>query len=84
VSIRYKRYIPVLVADMLHTGEQIGGFTSSCRHIADIYTSDTNDTLQKISQFIEPVLMLFMGITVGSIALSIILPIYEITNHLSK
>jgi type II secretory pathway component PulF len=71
------------VIDLIETGERTGGLASACSNIARMYESETDETIQRISRVIEPVLMLCMGGVVGSIALSIVMPIYEITNHLN-
>lgn len=78
-----QRLVPELAADLIETGERTGGVAAACAHIARIYESEVEDLIQRISRIIEPVLMLCMGGVVGSIALSIVLPIYEITNHLN-
>ena len=75
---------PTLVPDMLSIGEKTGTLGIMFGNIARIYDEEIDSFIKQISSFIEPILMIFMGIIVGSIALSIILPIYEITNHLSN
>jgi type IV pilus assembly protein PilC len=75
---------PLLVIDFLETGERTGGIAVACEHIANLYESEVDESVKRISTVIEPVLMLGMGIIVGGIALSIVMPIYEITSYLSK
>ena len=75
---------PQLVSDFLETGEKTGGIAVSCEHIAALYESEVDESVKRISSIIEPVLMLGMGGVVGGIALSIVMPIYEITGNLSK
>ncbi|MEI6057793.1 MAG: type II secretion system F family protein [bacterium] len=73
-----------IIIDLLETGERTGSVAHACENIARIYESELDETIDRISRVIEPLLMLGMGGVVGSIALSIIMPIYEITNHLSR
>jgi type II secretory pathway component PulF len=75
---------PRLVIDFLETGERTGGIAVACEHIASLYELEVDESVKHISTVIEPVLMLGMGIVVGGIALSIVMPIYEITSYLSK
>jgi len=56
----------------------------ACSHIASIYEAEVEESIKRITQIIEPALMLGMGLTVGSIALSIVMPIYSITSHLTQ
>ncbi len=69
---------------MIDIGERTGNLAIMMGHCSRIFEQDMDTFLKRFSSLIEPVLMIFMGVVVGSIALSIILPVYEITNHLSK
>ncbi len=80
---KYPHLFPSLVPDMISIGERTGKTNDMFIQISKIYEEEIDHSIKQFSTFIEPVLMILMGILVGSIALSIILPIYEITNHLS-
>ena len=79
-----KNLIPHTVIDFIKIGERTGGLASACNHIATIYEAEVEELVKRMSVLVEPALMLGMGITAGAIALSIVMPIYEITNHLTK
>ncbi len=79
-----KKLFPIMVSDMLSIGERTGNLGNMCKSVSKVYEDELDSFIKQFSSFIEPILMIFMGIIVGSIALSIILPIYEITNHLSN
>lgn len=81
---RYAKYFPSLLIDMCELGERTGNMALMFKHCSRIFEQDIDNTIKKFSSLIEPVLMIFMGLIVGSVALSIILPVYEITNSLSK
>jgi type II secretory pathway component PulF len=81
---KYKKYFPIIFIDMVSIGERTGNLGMMFGHMAHIFEQDIENVLKRFTSLIEPILMVFMGIVVGSIALSIILPVYEITNHLSK
>lgn len=70
--------------DMCKIGEKTGNLSQMMGYCSVIFDQDIDIFLKRFSVLIEPILMIFMGLIVGSIALSIILPIYEITNHLNK
>jgi type II secretory pathway component PulF len=85
VSIsKHIKYFPRLIIDMSSIGEKTGNFALMLGNCGRILEQDIDNTLKKVSSLIEPVLMVFMGLIVGSVAISIILPVYEITNHISK
>lgn len=73
---------PGLVADMLGAGEASGSLGEAAFHLADYYENEFEEATQKLSVLIEPVLMICMGLIVGFVAISMILPIYAITDHL--
>jgi type IV pilus assembly protein PilC len=81
---KYRRLFPSIVGEFLEIGERTGSVAGACSHIATIYEAEVEESIKRITQIIEPVLMLGMGLTVGSIALSIVMPMYAITSHLSQ
>lgn len=80
----YSNLFPKTMIDMCSIGEKTGNLAQMFGHCSRLFEQDIDIFLKRFSSLIEPVLMIFMGIIVGSIALSIILPVYEITNHLTK
>ena len=84
-SLKRQRILfPPLLADMCALGERTGNLAVMLGHCSKIFEQDIDNALKRISSLIEPCLMVVMGLVVGSVALSIILPVYEITNHLTK
>jgi general secretion pathway protein F len=63
--------------------EQTGDIGASCTFLSGAARESIDRSINTISKLVEPVLMLGMGVVVGSIALSIIMPIYEITNRIN-
>lgn len=80
----FPKLFPVLVPSMLFIGEKTGSLASMLHHVSRMYEQELDNFTKHLGTVIEPVLMVGMGLIVGSVALSIILPIYEITNHLTK
>lgn len=74
---------PSMVIDMVSIGEKTGTIGLMFGNISRAYNEEIDLFIKRFSSLIEPALMILMGIMVGSVALSIILPIYELTNHLS-
>jgi len=73
---------PPLVSQMVGVGETTGNLSSSLMYLAEIYEDEMNNSTKNISTSVEPALMIFMGILVGFVAMSIITPIYGITQSL--
>ena len=57
-------------------GEKTGTLDKVLKNFADFYEEDVSGALNDLTTFLEPLLLLGMGVVVGLIALSILLPIY--------
>ncbi len=73
---------PEVLSQIVSVGEKSGSLSSSLIYLSEMYESEVDDFTKNISNVIEPVLMIFMGVLVGFIAISIITPIYGITQNL--
>ncbi|USN53927.1 MAG: type II secretion system F family protein [Candidatus Nomurabacteria bacterium] len=71
-------FTPILI-QMVTVGEQSGSLDQIANEVADFYESDVDDTMSNLSTIIEPILMLLLGGAVALLAVSIILPIYQLT-----
>ncbi len=78
-----EKLLPISVQQLVMTGEKSGSLSKLLLKIADMYEKKANDTAQKLPVILEPMLLLFMGGLVGTIALSIIVPIYSIVGNIS-
>ena len=79
-----KLLFPPLVSQMVSVGEMTGHLGSSLMYLSEMYEDEMNNTTKNLATSIEPVLMIFMGVLVGFIAMSIITPIYGITQSLHQ
>ncbi|MDD5731984.1 MAG: type II secretion system F family protein [Patescibacteria group bacterium] len=70
---------PPLVSSMIAVGEQTGQLDKIMLNIARIYEEDTNNSLKGLTSLIEPIIMLIVGIGVAVLAVSVIMPIYQLT-----
>jgi type II secretory pathway component PulF len=71
--------IPVSVRQMIETGEQTGTLGRVMGRVADFYERDLTRQLNQVAKLAEPVMLLVMGILVGTIVTSIILPIFKMS-----
>jgi type II secretory pathway component PulF len=83
VTRNYRR-MPEYIPALLSAGESSGTLGKSVLKCASILEQDIDHSLKKLTSLIEPVMMAGMGMVVGSIALSIMLPIYDISKVLQK
>ncbi len=80
---KHRNLFPDILSQVISVGERSGNLSDSLVYLSEMYEAEVDDFTKNISGLIEPVLMIFMGIMVGFIAISIITPIYSITQNLS-
>lgn len=68
---------PHLSVQMIKVGEQSGNLEQMLQRTADVFDNEVESTLVGLTSLLEPLLVVFMGIVIGFIVLSIILPIFE-------
>ncbi len=78
-----KNIFPLSMSQMIAVGESTGKLSETFLYLADIYEEEMDDITKNLSTTVEPLLLIFMGILVGFVAISIITPIYGITQHLN-
>ncbi len=72
-------YVPPLVIQMVAAGEEAGALDDMLVKVADYYDEEVDRSLKKLSTYIEPILLVFMAVLVGFLALSIFLPMWDMS-----
>ena len=75
----YPRYFPQIVPQMVSVGETTGKIEDMFRRLAGIYTREANQTMDTLVDLIQPILMIGMGVMVGLLFASILVPMYNLT-----
>jgi len=69
---------PPMVCQMIEVGEQSGALDTMLGKIADFYDDEVDDAVNNLTAMMEPLLMLFLGTTVGGLVIAMYLPIFKI------
>jgi len=77
--LRQSRWIPPVAIQMIAVGEQSGELEGMLHKIADIYEGEVESQIMALTTMLEPVMILIMGVFVGFIVISILLPIFEMS-----
>lgn len=72
-------FIPDMVSQMIITGEQSGNLAMVMDRLADFYERELESRVTFISKIIEPLMLLIMGVVVGLMVSSLILPIFKLS-----
>jgi len=67
---------PEMIRQMVATGEQAGTLAHMLGKAADYYEQQVESTVNTLSSLIEPILIVFLGVVVGSIIVAIFYPIF--------
>lgn len=76
--------IPPTVAAMIAAGERTGRLPEALERIAESAEQDLDEAIKSGTQLIEPLMIAFMGVTIGGIAIALLLPIFTIGNVMAK
>ncbi|MFA6467186.1 MAG: type II secretion system F family protein [Patescibacteria group bacterium] len=82
-SISNKQYFPSIVSRMSRVGEESGNLSEVLDYLADYYELEVDTTTKNLATMLEPILLVSIGLVVGFVAMSIINPIYDLTNKIS-
>jgi type IV pilus assembly protein PilC len=75
---------PHMVAQMVGIGEQTGALDAMLGKIADFYEQEVDAAISNLLTLIEPILIAFLGVTIGSIVIAMYLPLFTLIGKLSE
>jgi len=79
---KYPNLFPPMVIQMVTVGEESGEVDEVLIETANFYEEEIDQIMKNLPQIIEPVLILVLGAGVGGMAVSIIMPLYSITQNI--
>jgi type IV pilus assembly protein PilC len=69
---------PPMVIQMIEVGEETGALETMLNRIADFYEREVKFAVEGLTSLIEPLLIIFLALVVGSIVASVMLPMFDI------
>jgi type IV pilus assembly protein PilC len=72
--------MPTNVVQMIRSGEDSGTMSDVLRDISEYYSRELRNVIKTVTSMIEPIMIIIMGVLVGFIAMSIILPIFKMSS----
>lgn len=78
--LRDSNVFPPMVTQMINVGEETGALDSMLSKIADFYEDEVDVAVEGLTSIIEPLLIVFLGITLGFIVVAMFMPMFELGN----
>ena len=71
---------PPMVTQMIMVGEESGELEEMLINVAKFYDQEVDRTVEKLTAIIEPLMMVFIGLTIGTMIIAMYLPIFNMVN----
>ena len=68
---------PKLMVDLVHIGEQTGDVPAALENLVETYDNELTVNLRVVTTLIEPILIVFLGVVVGFIVISMFMPMFK-------
>ena len=74
-------YVPKLISQMLSVGEKTGRLSEVLDKVSSFYSREIGNMVANMTHLIEPFIMVLIGVAVGGMVASIIMPMYNLANQ---
>ena len=74
--------IPSILVQIVRIGEETGEVGNILKTLSDFYRRDVNDVIDAVISLIEPAIIVLLGVSVGSVLASVLIPIYNISTSI--
>lgn len=78
-SLASNKNIPIIVVQMISVGEDSGKLKEVLEKSADFYSREIDNTVRNLSNLIEPIIMIVLGLAVGLFVAAVILPMWQLS-----
>ena len=78
VAMEDTAVFPTMALQMTRIGEETGALDSMLSKVADFYEREVDDAVSALSSLIEPIMIVFLGVVIGTIVVAMYLPIFKL------
>ncbi len=79
-ALTERNMFPHVAVEMVEVGESTGALADMLNSIADFYDEENETSLQRFSTLIQPVLLVFMGLVIAGLLLSLYMPLFQLSS----
>ena len=76
------KVFPPMVTQMISVGEETGALDTMLSKIADFYEDEVDTAVDNLMSLLEPVMIVFLGVVIGGIVISMYLPMFDLINKI--
>jgi type IV pilus assembly protein PilC len=80
---KHKDYIPPIMIQMVLVGEETGSLGSILKTLTDFYAREVDGAVDTLVGLIEPIMIVVLGVGVGILLVSVLMPIYNMSSSIS-
>jgi len=82
--LKATKLFPPMVCQMVGIGEQTGAIDAMLNKIADFYEQEVDAAIANLLSMLEPAMIMFLGVTIGTIVIAMYLPLFTLIAKLSQ
>ena len=82
--LRASRLVDDMVVNMVEVGEETGDLDTMLNKVADFYDEEVDNLVKSLLSLLEPIMIVFLGVAIGGIVISLFLPMIKLLDGLSK
>ncbi len=82
--LKESEVFPGMVTQMIGVGEQTGAMDAMLQKIADFYEEEVDAAVKDLLTALEPIMIVFLGLVVGGVVISMYLPLFTVIGKLSE
>jgi len=82
--LKEARLVDDMVVNMIEVGEETGDLDTMLYKISDFYDEQVDNVVKSLISLLEPIMIVFLGFTIGAIVISLFLPLIKLLEGLSK
>ena len=79
-----EKSVPLLITNMINVGEESGKIDKVLVKVADFYETETDISVKTLVSLIEPAILVIIGIAAMVLVLSILMPMYQLTESFAQ
>jgi len=77
-AFKQEKIFPAVLSNLLSIGEKAGHISEILTTLSEFYEKEIEAQLKTLVSLIEPLIIVFMGLVIGGIAVSVIMPMYQV------